>query len=176
MIPTPTPLDVIWMRDQLAKELAATVDDPRSFVPLRRQFVECLLGALMTLPDNQVEIKKLDADTLRPAILQELRRLSPTGVACSKARWDQQRRRELPGAQRICRMFNVAWTALAAEAGLTPNPTGRRMEEYNPALDEPAEHQPLPDLDETGLSALHRRVEIIERGNVRTTTEIYTLR
>ncbi len=174
---TPTHTDVMLLRNVLVNELAAVPADPGVLVPLRREFVEQILHALRH-PRRTTD--HWDAETLRPSVLAEMRRLSPSGSGVSKQRWDQQRNDVLPPSQRLCRMLNAAWSELIAEAGLKPNPYSRRYEDdYNPALDEPSadpESSPCELDDHDGLEVASVRVEVRQTAHVRTVTEIYQLR
>jgi hypothetical protein len=176
MNPTQTSIDVILLRNQLVNELATTRADTDAPIPLRRELVEQILSVLRH-PRPSYD---WDVETLRPAVLDEMRLLSPSGVGVSKQRWDEQRSRELPQAQRVCRLLSATWSVLVADAGLRPNPYRRRCDDadtYTPGLDDPQEIELEPEppaID--GLSVLSTRVEVSTRGHIRTVTEIYTLR
>ena len=175
MSQTQTRIDVMSLRNQLVNELEAASTEADTLLPLRRDLVEQILHALRHHPHST---RHWDAETLRPSVLNEMRRLSPTGTGVSKGRWNQERNDELPHAQKCCRMLNAQWSELVIEAGLQPNPYSRGGDEYYPTLDDPSEPVSLaPDpLDDDGLAVMSKRIEVREHGHIRTVTEIYTLR
>ncbi|MBK8772680.1 MAG: hypothetical protein IPM06_19945 [Rhizobiales bacterium] len=173
MEPTPTPLDVIFLRNHLVSALAAVEAGAESVVPLRRQLVEDILRALQS-PFRVA--KTWDAESLRLAVFAEMRRLSPAGEGVSKARWDQQRSDDLPSSQQLCRLLHGQWSDLVTDAGLKANRHTRRVAEDDCALDD-GEPTTAPEaITNDGLQVIAKRVETRTAGNVRTVTEFYTLR
>ena len=187
MTMTPTPLDTMWLQQQLGAALAAVATEPCTPVPLPRSTVELMVAVLAsgTAIPTLARRYNLNAADLRSQTLAELRRLARHEVAPSKGLWDQQRTRQLPTAQYLCRALGVRWMVLCREAGLQINRYALR---YGEGADEfagdgavtGAKARPDPDagLDDRGLPTMGTpRVEVdVTPGGVRITREYHTLR
>ncbi len=186
-MPTPTPLDLQWLQQQLHAALAP--GEP--VITLPRPTVELITCALATIASAQPPALatryNIPPADLRPAVLAELQRLAIDGEAPSKGRWDMQRVRSLPSAQHICRLLPEGWPGLVAAAGLRTNPYARRYNSdasddssqppaatSSPAARPPAHLQPE---DYGGiLQTTGSRVETVTAGAIRITRTYHTIR